>query len=181
MNEFDLFFDSEQNEELCFDSPTEGTLFIDRPIINGTDDYLKLRNLPQINGVTLIGNLSPHDLGLQDICYGTTQHWASQTGFIPAAGQIVIYTDKAVIEDDFGETKVVPGIKIGDGLAYCVDLPFLGDEVSEQLLQEIRMHLQNSEIHVSSSDRLRWDNKVAVRVVGYNGEIIEFYRESEEK
>lgn len=158
------------------DMPNE-ELYLDRPIIKASDNYTELHNLPSINGISLIGDLSGGDLGLQDICYGTTAHWASQTGFIPAAGQIVIYTDKTVTEDEEGNQTVIPGIKIGDGMAYCVDLPFVGDDSAAEILDEIKAHLRNSDIHVSSADRLRWDNKVSVRLSEDGEEIIEFYRE----
>lgn len=65
-----------------------------------------------------------------DIKYGSTSYWTSLSNYIPAAGEIIIYTDKDVIIDD-GQTKNIPGIKIGDGLAYGIDLPFIGDEKAD--------------------------------------------------
>ncbi len=85
----------------------------------------------------------------------TKANWNAKLGFIPVKGEIIIYLDKATVEEG-NETITYPGIKIGDGMAYCVDLPFLGDELAARLLA----HINNSSVHVSSADRIRWDNKL---------------------
>lgn len=42
--------------ELLFDSESDLGLEMDRPIIQGTDDYNELKNRPSINDVELVGN-----------------------------------------------------------------------------------------------------------------------------
>lgn len=57
----------------------------------------------------------------------TTANWNAATGFIPMAGEIIIYTDyrkETTVENGQTVTKDVAGIKIGDGRAYVQDLPF---------------------------------------------------------
>ena len=152
-------------------------LKLDAPVSRGVTDYTLLENIPQINGHDLIGNQTGYELGLQDICVGTTQHWRDQISFIPGAGQIVIYTDYRTIEDGEGGTKNVPGLKIGDGVAYGIDLPFLGEYETEMIITSLNAQIQNQEIHVSASDRLRWDKKIDVRLIGDDFDIIEFFRE----
>ncbi len=120
----------------------------------GTADYEKLKNKPQINGVTLLGNQSAADLHL--VYVGTVEEWASDITFIPPVGAIVIYTDYAT-----DGVNNIPNYKIGDGLAYLVDLPFVDDGVRDLL----NNHISNQSVHVSAEDRASWDNKVTCDVV----------------
>lgn len=77
----------------------------------------------------------------------TTAGWASQATLVAQANNIYVYTD---YQSASGQN--IPGIKIGDGNAYLIDLPFI-DTIYAQ-------HIADSEIHVSSTDRTNWDNKV---------------------
>lgn len=90
----------------------------------------------------------------------TTENWNTKTEFVPMRGEIIIYTDHATIKDDFGIDINVPGVKIGDGNAYLIDLPFVGDEVRYQLLMELRRHEENPVIHVTQGDRDFWNAKL---------------------
>ena len=54
----------------------------------------------------------------------TTQGWAEKITEVSVLNTVYIYTDREIIEHDNKIIKV-PGIKIGDGLAYVVDLPFV--------------------------------------------------------
>ena len=91
----------------------------------------------------------------------TTANWNAAVGMIPLEGELIIYNDYRTIEKVVdGETRTikVPGLKIGDGMAYVQDLPF----VSEELRDTIMEHIDNPEIHVSVRDRLFWNNKLNV-------------------
>jgi hypothetical protein len=90
----------------------------------------------------------------------TTEHWNAARTFIPLRGEIIIYTDHGQIDDGYGNMINVPGIKIGDGSAYLIDLPFVGAEERYVILQELRQHTSDWSIHVSTEDRMRWDNKL---------------------
>lgn len=90
----------------------------------------------------------------------TTEHWNAARTFIPLRGEIIIYTDHGQIDDGYGNMINVPGIKVGDGNAYLIDLPFVGNDQRYAILQELRAHTNNSEIHVSAEDRLFWNNKL---------------------
>ena len=87
----------------------------------------------------------------------TTQNWNSARGFIPLEGEIIIYLDGRTIERD-GETVNLPTIKIGDGLAYVQDLPFVDDDTRDTLL----MHINDALSHVSVRDRQFWNHKVDI-------------------
>lgn len=116
------------------------------------------------------GVLKESQLPVLKSLYGTTAHWNSQLSFVPEAGQIVIYSDHGTA-DGSGGTVDVPGIKVGDGNAYCVDLPFVGDDVAQYILEQLANHTNNADIHVTSNDKTNWNNKVAV---GLTGEVLEF-------
>ena len=87
----------------------------------------------------------------------TTEYWNNAIGYVPANGEIVIYSDYKRIESN-GETVFVPGIKIGSGNGYVQDLAFLGEADTRAMLEHI-----NDEIrHVSAADRAKWNNKINV-------------------
>ena len=100
----------------------------------------------------------------------TTAHWDEKRSFIPMRGEIIIYTDHGQIEDEFGNVVNVPGIKIGDGSAYLIDLPFVNDDVRYQILTELRLHSGNRDIHVTSEEKTFWNNKLNCTVD--NGNLI---------
>lgn len=128
----------------------------------GTADYLDLSNKPQINGHELVGDLSPEDLGIQQvqvdwnetapsavsyiknkpeiptILYGTTESWDSQATLVSQQKTIYVYTDYQVHEG-----KNIPGFKVGDGITLLINLPFT-----------------SSEGGITDSERERWNNKV---------------------
>jgi hypothetical protein len=90
----------------------------------------------------------------------TTANWNARMDFIPMRGEAIIYTDKGQMDDGYGNVINVPGIKIGDGSAYLIDLPFVGAEERYAILQELRQHTDDWSIHVSQEDRERWNNKL---------------------
>lgn len=90
------------------------------------------------------------------IKHDTTANWNKAINFIPLAGEIIVYDDyKQIVED--GVTKNVPGIKVGDGLAYVVDLPFTTQQTDNVLMS----HINNTDIHINNVERVIWNNKVA--------------------
>lgn len=143
-------------------SGLSGKISIPQTYVN--TDYEKLTNKPQINGVELVGNKTAQDLYL--VSENTTAGWNSNPQYLPKAGEICIYTDYATIQDDLGNDIVCPGIKVGDGNSYLIDMPFVGDETRYLLLQRIRAHEQNMAIHVSAEDRAFWNNKLNYDAVG---------------
>ena len=58
----------------------------------------------------------------------TTANWNAARGFVPMAGEVIIYTDYSSYQKEVNgriKTILIPGIKIGDGGAYVQDLPFV--------------------------------------------------------
>lgn len=104
----------------------------------------------------------------------TTENWNNYISFIPMKGEIIVYTDRSTITDGNGETVNVPGIKIGDGNAYLIDLPFIDESTKEDILRELRDHTNNDTIHVSNVDRSFWNDKLNYNILG---ERLEFNRQ----
>ena len=94
----------------------------------------------------------------------TTEHWNEKRFFVPMKGEVIIYMDHGQIEDRDGNIVNVPGIKIGDGQAYLIDLPFIGTDVSNQILQQLHTHSEDTAVHVSQQDRIFWNNKLNCQV-----------------
>lgn len=131
----------------------------------GTTDYNALINKPSINNIELSGNKSLSDLGIQsaievtstdngkvltaaysggmgtfswmdssggncDIIAKTTAQWNADPTLISKLNTLYVYTD---YETQDGVD--IPALKVGDGLAYLIDLPFTytGDVTPEQL------------------------------------------------
>lgn len=97
--------------------------------------------------------------------HDTTENWDNARGFIPMAGEIIIYDDyqtKTWTVEEYGETVTktvnIPGIKIGTGNAYVQDLAF----VDEDLRDMIMTHINNDNIHTTLEEKLFWNNKINV-------------------
>ena len=96
----------------------------------------------------------------------TTQEWQQWGREISQPGIFYIYSDNETLVDN----KKVPGIKLGDGLAYISDLPFLTDYVAEKLLE----HINDSTIHITQQEREFWNNKVTSYINGNDPQNIVF-------
>lgn len=83
-----------------------------------------------------------------DVEVDTTAGWNARRGLISVKDTIYIYTDYK--QDEQG--RDIPGLKVGDGMAQVVDLPF-----SDKLLYE---HIDDMERHITNDERLFWNNKV---------------------
>lgn len=95
----------------------------------------------------------------------TTAHWNEAVGFIPMAGEVIVYEDydtrTYTVEQNgetITETVLIPNMKIGTGNAYVQDLAFVDESVRNLLLA----HINNQEIHVALGDRIFWNNKINV-------------------
>lgn len=115
------------------------------------------------------GTMSPEDKAKLDsmgIHYNTTHYWNCLVGYIPKAGEIIIYSDYKTVDVE-GQTKYVPGIKIGTGNAYVQDLAFiLGNEDAEVFFE----HIEDAVRHITDEERAYWNNKLNV---DDNSEVVE--------
>lgn len=126
-------------------------ILLQHPAGGGTKDYNRLINRPQINSVTLSGNQTPADLGLMS--ENTAAGWAVMPDYVPKAGEICLYSDAAKI-------------KIGDGSAFIVDLPFIGEQDIQTLREALQRHMEDMTAHVTEREKEFWNNKLNYEVSG---------------
>ena len=86
----------------------------------------------------------------------STYDWNKNPLLISEKNVLYIYTDYKRIRDG-NEEILIPGLKVGDGSAYLIDLPFLNSAAMEQ---DFIDHINNKVIHVSPYDREFWNNKL---------------------
>ena len=148
----------------------------------GTNNYNDLVNKPSIEGVILEGNTSLSDLSAATLLYHTEAEWDAQPALVTGEGIIYVYSDHTTVVDPGGEVSVIPAIKIGDGVSYLSDLPFIGGGASPEIEQELQeleadvyAHLANDQIHVSSFDRTEWNRKVSAVQDADNPEMLIIY------
>ena len=89
----------------------------------------------------------------KEIVSDTTANWATRTTLVSEKDVLYVYTDYRT-ED--GETY--PAFKIGDGLAYVVDLPFID--------APLWTHIRDTDIHITAAERTFWNNKNRAYAVG---------------
>lgn len=80
----------------------------------------------------------------------TTANWNAQRTLIGQEGHIYVYSDHDTVDG-----QNIPGIKIGDGLGYLIDAPFVDSNTSTVL-----NHINNTTVHITQEEREFWNNKV---------------------
>ena len=91
----------------------------------------------------------------------TTANLNAARGFVPMAGEVIIYTDYDSYQKEINgrvKTVLIPGIKIGDGGAYVQDLPFVDEDLRDTLMD----HINNMDLHVTLGEKTFWNNKINV-------------------
>ena len=96
------------------------------------------------------------------VLYATTETWNSQPQLISAKGYIYIYADYR--QNEQGQN--VPAMKVGDGNAYLIDMPF-----TDELLYG---HLTDSVRHITQEEREFWNNKVRCYTSDIQNDILVF-------
>lgn len=115
-----------------------------------------------------LGNDAAHALGVvvssggnARLTMGTVAYWDAHRDYIPKRGEIVVYSDRRVIDG-----VPYPGIKIGDGRAFGIDLPFVGDDSSRIILDILNDHIHDDTRHIVPGERENWNNKVSCSIDG---------------
>ena len=144
--------------------------------IGALDDFKKHfgENLEKINSLGLVtqsanGLMSAVDKAKLDginIQCKTTAEWNSDPTFIPKLGEIIIYSDNGLFYNDLNQPIVVPNIKIGDGNAYCIDLPFVTDAIRNQIIISLNDHINDNVRHITAEERQFWNNKLNYTISG---------------
>lgn len=113
------------------------------------------------DGVAYLWRKIKNNLNNKIIYYSKTKsEWNSDRDFISQKNVFYIYSDYKSIERD-GEQILIPGLKIGDGTTYLIDLPFVNDtSKGSEFEQLILDHINNKVIHISAEERNFWNNKL---------------------
>jgi hypothetical protein len=120
-----------------------------------SDGSIKLTDLE--NGHTKIG---------ARVFWNTTAYWNTQTSLESEPGAVYVYSDHYT-----DENGTVPGIKIGTGNAFVVDLPFV-DRVYAS-------HIVDTLVHITDSERQFWNDKVTCYIDPLNDKNLIFSKEEE--
>ena len=76
----------------------------------------------------------------------TTEEWHQDSSLIGQLNTFYIYTDRNTkVDEETGRIINVPGIKVGDGSSYLIDLPFVDDLFYS--------HINNLDIHVTLAEK----------------------------
>lgn len=86
--------------------------------------------------------------GSSNVLVNTKENWDSQRHLIGQKDVVYVYTNQYT--NEYGED--IPGFKVGDGLAYLIDLPFNDDIMAR--------HIADTNIHVTLEEKECWSNKV---------------------
>ena len=91
--------------------------------------------------------------GKANIQMKTTQEWNQDRSLISQQNTFYIYSDRNTkVDEQTGKVINIPGIKVGDGSSYLIDLPFIDDLFYS--------HINNLDIHVTLAEKQFWNNKV---------------------
>lgn len=90
----------------------------------------------------------------KQVLFNTTAAWDSQVMLQSEANKLYIYTDHYIDS----QNNVIAGIKVGDGNAYLIDLPFTDEAIMD--------HISNTTIHVTAAEKAFWNNKVSCYYAG---------------
>ena len=94
--------------------------------------------------------------GKANIQMKTTEEWRQDPSLIGQLNTFYIYTDRNTkVDEETGRIINVPGIKVGDGSSYLIDLPFVDDLFYS--------HINNLDIHVTLAEKQFWNNKIRIQ------------------
>lgn len=117
--------------------------------------------------VSIVNGLNARidDAGANKVRVKTTAEWNSQADLVSEQGIVYVYTDYYTNEQD----EPIPAFKIGDGLAYLIDLP-LNEDINIK-------HQNNTHVHVTDEERDSWNDKVTVYIAAFDDEELVFSKE----
>lgn len=89
----------------------------------------------------------------------TKEEWDSDITFLSEKNVLYIYSNFKIFSKNGQEEIYLPGLKIGDGKSYLIDLPFLND-FDNNIEKVLLDHISNNSIHISDQQRNFWNNKL---------------------
>lgn len=111
-------------------------------------------------GVSYLWSKIQHIVHDRLIYYSKTkEQWNMNPTLVSEKDVLYIYTNYKTVEKD-GEEIIIPGLKVGDGKGYLIDLPFINNVGSEDIEQLLMDHINNHSIHVTQEEKMFWNNKL---------------------
>ena len=111
------------------------------------------------SGVAYLWKKLKNNLNKKIVYYSKKKsEWDADRDTIAEKDVLYIYSDYKTIQKD-GKQLLVPGLKIGDGVSYLIDIPFVNN-INSEFEDLLLDHINNKVIHVSAYDREFWDNKL---------------------
>lgn len=95
------------------------------------------------------------------ILCNTTEYWNSHPQLLSKEGYLYIYTDYKQVDNED-----VPGMKVGDGTSYLIDMPFMDAPLDA--------HIADSVKHITDTERAFWNDKVRCFIDPEDGENLVF-------
>ena len=109
----------------------------------------------QLGSIYIVG-------GDNRVLYASTNTWNSQPFLIAERGFVYIYSDYRKTT----EGQNIASMKIGDGNAYLIDLPFMDVLLYDHLADNVR--------HITQEEREKWNNKVRCYISEVKDDILIF-------
>lgn len=78
------------------------------------------------------GEITPGSGGRKEVVSNTTEAWNSMPSLKSVKDVIYVYTDHTIVSG-----RPIPAMKIGDGQAFLIDLPFIsgGSEIAPEQIE----------------------------------------------
>ena len=112
------------------------------------------------DGVAYLWRKLKNNLSNKMIYYSKKKaDWDADRDIISQKDVLYIYSDYKLIEQD-GKQIYMPGIKIGDGTSYLIDLPFANQNKNSEIEDLLLDHINNRIVHISAEQRDFWNNKL---------------------
>lgn len=112
------------------------------------------------DGVAYLWRKLKNNLSNKMIYYSKKKaDWDANRDLVSQKDALYIYSDYKLIEQD-GKQIYMPGIKIGDGTSYLIDLPFANQNKNSEIEDLLLDHINNRIVHISAEQRDFWNNKL---------------------
>ena len=112
------------------------------------------------DGVAYLWRKLKNNLSNKMIYYSKKKaDWDADRDIVSQKDALYIYSDYKLIEQD-GKQIYMPGIKIGDGTSYLIDLPFANQNKNSEIEDLLLDHINNRIVHISAEQRDFWNNKL---------------------
>lgn len=113
------------------------------------------------DGVAYLWGKLKNNLNNKMIYYSKKKaEWDLNKDLISQKNVLYIYSDYKSVNKDT-EQVFIPGLKIGDGTTYLIDLPFINDTAGGSKIEQMILdHINNNVIHISAEERNFWNNKL---------------------